>query len=433
MEAAISPVGVIVDAMVMATTASGTGKGSYGRTRLWASVAWGGVAPVAGAIVANFGLKASFCMFAIIYSLAFVPTILLPINVLTKRASLPVISLKATSSSCHEMNASTLSNEVKSVKLDVNKTSTTKSVFEEHQEEQTIKARNSSYHQPTAAESDVSVLITDATLPNPFIVKEIQGNLIAQSFTGRNRLSLGEHQESSLTHRKRETVQGSALMCQEVVHPPPLASVHALCAGPQTFWAVIMQPEVIAFFMLTFFMGYCNGSIGYLFLFLQELGSNGTIVGLSLTMNCIAEVPIFLHSQRIIQKIGILRCLEISTAAYCLRMVSYILLPTSKTVWVVLGAELLQGFTFALAWSTGMEYCRKISPQNLASSVMGVYTALYSGLGAAAGGLCGGLIYGRFGGRYVFVVALGAMAAGALCSAVVAYVGLKLRKSRNYR
>lgn len=55
---------------------------------MWASVGWGGMSPIAGAVVANFGLPFSFGIYFVICLLAFVPTCMLPFNVL----SAPTIS-----------------------------------------------------------------------------------------------------------------------------------------------------------------------------------------------------------------------------------------------------------------------------------------------------------------------------------------------------
>jgi hypothetical protein len=58
-------------------------QGGYGRQRMWASVGWGGMSPIAGAVVATFGLKTAFAVYFVVVSLVFIPTCLLPINILS--------------------------------------------------------------------------------------------------------------------------------------------------------------------------------------------------------------------------------------------------------------------------------------------------------------------------------------------------------------
>ena len=57
----------------------------YGRARLWGAVGWGCLAPVAGAVVARFGLPATFVCNIAIAALGFVPTVLLPIGSLREQ------------------------------------------------------------------------------------------------------------------------------------------------------------------------------------------------------------------------------------------------------------------------------------------------------------------------------------------------------------
>lgn len=58
-------------------------QGGYGRQRMWASIGWGGMSPVAGVVVARHGLQAAFGVYFLVVALAFVPTCLLPISILS--------------------------------------------------------------------------------------------------------------------------------------------------------------------------------------------------------------------------------------------------------------------------------------------------------------------------------------------------------------
>ena len=57
----------------------------YGRARLWGAVGWGCLAPAAGAVVARFGIRATFVCNIAIAALGFVPTLLLPIGSLREQ------------------------------------------------------------------------------------------------------------------------------------------------------------------------------------------------------------------------------------------------------------------------------------------------------------------------------------------------------------
>jgi hypothetical protein len=64
------------------------------------------------------------------------------------------------------------------------------------------------------------------------------------------------------------------------------------------FWhslrLLLRRPEVLIFMCQATAMGFGIGVIGeFLFLFLQELGGSETLMGLTLTFTCLAEVPVF--------------------------------------------------------------------------------------------------------------------------------------------
>lgn len=68
----------------------------------------------------------------------------------------------------------------------------------------------------------------------------------------------------------------------------------------------------------------CPSIRSYLFLFLDGLGATGTLMGLCLTFNCAAEVPVFALSGRILERLGVPRALNLAMAAYLLRLLAYL-------------------------------------------------------------------------------------------------------------
>lgn len=49
--------------------------------------------------------------------------------------------------------------------------------------------------------------------------------------------------------------------------------------------------------------------------------------------------------------------------------------------WFVLPVELLQGLTFALAWSAGTVHVKRIAPPRLRGTVQSIFSGLYTGVG----------------------------------------------------
>eukprot|EP00878_Enallax_costatus_P041407 GHUV01048165.1.p1 GENE.GHUV01048165.1~~GHUV01048165.1.p1 ORF type:complete len:139 (+),score=18.04 GHUV01048165.1:44-460(+) len=89
-------------------------------------------------------------------------------------------------------------------------------------------------------------------------------------------------------------------------------------------------------------MGFGIGVIGeFLFLFLQDLGGSESLMGLTLTVTCIAEVPAFHYQPQLLKMVSVHTMLHIVMWAYVVRLGLYALLPYVGSAWAVLPAELL--------------------------------------------------------------------------------------------
>eukprot|EP00967_Tisochrysis_lutea_P004335 scaffold5102_cov17-Tisochrysis_lutea.AAC.1 len=55
----------------------------------------------------------------------------------------------------------------------------------------------------------------------------------------------------------------------------------------------------------------------FLFVFLQELGANSTLMGLTLTITCLAEVPTFQLTGWLVGKLGAPRLMQVALDNKC--------------------------------------------------------------------------------------------------------------------
>eukprot|EP00775_Hariotina_reticulata_P004764 gene4763-5014_t len=167
-------------------------------------------------------------------------------------------------------------------------------------------------------------------------------------------------------------------------------------------------------------MGFGIGVIdSFLFLFLQDLGGSEGLMGLTLTVTCLAEVPMFHFQGRILSIISVDTMLHIVLWVYAVRLGLYALLPVlASSAWAVLPVELLHGVTFACGWGAGTINCKRLAPPGLAATMQGIFQGLYFGVGQGLGGLLGGLLKKRFGGQAMFGMCSGICLAGWLICAV---------------
>jgi len=169
---------------------------------------------------------------------------------------------------------------------------------------------------------------------------------------------------------------------------------------------LICQPEVVLFLSLALTMGTAVGVIdGYLFLFLEELGSHETLMGATLTFTCISEVPIFFFSKAIINRLGADGTLHLVVACFLLRLAAYSTLAYWPAPWMVLPVELLHGITFGCAWAAGTHKCAEVAPDGLGATVQGLFQSMYFGYGRGLGALVGGFLYKVHGAMVMYRVA----------------------------
>ena len=174
------------------------------------------------------------------------------------------------------------------------------------------------------------------------------------------------------------------------------------------------SPEARLFFTTATFMGYAVGTIeSFLFLFLEDLGGSETLMGLTLTMTCIAETAVFHYAGSIMKALGLDGSFHLCFLAFLVRLASYAALARfNLSVWCVLPVELLHGLTFGLTWSAGCAKCAVIAPPGLEATTQSAFQGLLFGLGHGIGGLVSGQVYHWQGPETVFLIAFVVVAVG---------------------
>lgn len=389
MEAAVSPMSILVDATVVAGSVK---DGTYGRARLWASVGWGGFATVAGVILQRLGMHAVFMIFVIIYSLACIPTLLVPASLLAgAKRRLSIRSQQSRPSNDSQSSGAHSADEVSSTQ---NISGGTKTAVL-HQEKTgdctsdsmvviassrrrssiatvggEVNRRVSSMHHQQGGEPLKVVAATDVvdsrrrttetyrpvidlavgtqstqSIPEIIILGEAcqvdeskqQQQNGADGISGTRKISIIENrsdftddsdEESTEDGTKLSSISPKSSNSEADGHDLPFNHLDLPGSPPESLWEglwkLLCDVYVLTFFFKSLLMGIGNGFVGYLFLFLSDLGASGTLLGLCLTMNCISEVPVFYFSGIMIKKMGVQASLNLGMAAFVLRIGLYI-------------------------------------------------------------------------------------------------------------
>ena len=151
----------------------------------------------------------------------------------------------------------------------------------------------------------------------------------------------------------------------------------------------------LVFLALIFIIGLGAAVINnYLFLYMEQLGADKTLMGLALSAATLSETLVFLFSDRLLNRWDAYPILMLALAALAVRLLAYAITPNP---WLILPVQLLHGLTFAAMWAAGVAYAHKIAPPGLGATAQGLMSGVAFGAAAAAGGLIGGLLYESIG------------------------------------
>lgn len=178
-----------------------------------------------------------------------------------------------------------------------------------------------------------------------------------------------------------------------------LYAVQRLAVQPvsmgQPFWQgmrffVTRWPWIV--FLITLFLNGVAAGVGhnFLFLYLDQLHASKTLMGISLLVEAVSEVPVFFFGNRLLQRWGARGLLLVALGANALRMFSYALMPAA---WLVLPIHLLHGLTFSAMWIAGVSYANRAAPPGMGATAQGLLSGVSLGLAGATGALVGGVLY----------------------------------------
>ncbi len=188
----------------------------------------------------------------------------------------------------------------------------------------------------------------------------------------------------------------------------------------QPFWQgirffVSSKPWLV--FLITIFINGAAAGVGnnFLFLYLDELGATKTLMGLTLFVATLSEIPIFFYGDRLLNRLGARGLLLFSLGATVVRMLCYALMPAAI---YVLPIQLLHGLTFSAMWVASVSYANRAAPPGMGATAQGLLSGVSMGLAGAMGAVIGGYLYNAVGPAATFGWAGASVAVGLIFFAV---------------
>jgi MFS family permease len=150
----------------------------------------------------------------------------------------------------------------------------------------------------------------------------------------------------------------------------------------------------------------------YLFLTLQRMGASTTLMGLTVTVDCLAEFPALFFLDRALKYVPLGAMLHLSVIGYAARLALYAWLPSWPSPWLVLPVQLMHGLTYAWGWGAGTVRGNALAPPGLQATIQGLFQGAYLGAGAGLGSVVGGWLLASLGERRMWGVSAVAILVG---------------------
>lgn len=170
-------------------------------------------------------------------------------------------------------------------------------------------------------------------------------------------------------------------------------------------------------------------TLGYYYsffpIYFRELGADNVLIGWSMVISSLSEIPFLLFANRIMQRIRLTHILLVSSLAAALRWISFSY--TENPYWV-LPAQALHGLIFIVLTVTMAMYINREVPKELKASGQTLNGLLSLGVARIIGSFFGGFASEAFGMRSIFL--FNAWIALA-CSACIIWISIKEKKSES--
>src|SRR5687767_3292223 len=173
----------------------------------------------------------------------------------------------------------------------------------------------------------------------------------------------------------------------------------------ESFWSgigtLLADRRWVLFLGMAFICGVGMASINtYQFVYLAEIGASKSLMGLSLTVSTLSELPVMFFGDRLLKRFQARGLLVLAMVVIGVRVLLYAVFDTPIAI---LALQLMHGFTFPAVWIAGVSYAHENAPNALKATAQGLFGATMMGIGAAVGSFFGGLLIGSIGGRGMYL------------------------------
>ncbi len=194
------------------------------------------------------------------------------------------------------------------------------------------------------------------------------------------------------------------------------------------FLALLLRPQVIAFFLVCFLVQFSHGAY-YTFysVLMEEVGFSRSEIGLLWAVGVIAEVIIFIYMHRMIARFGLRHIMLVSLLLCIIRW--QLIGQWPDTLGLMLVAQTFHAATFGCLHAVGIALVHHYFTEKTHGQGQALFSSFGFGAGGAAGALVSGLVWDDWGASWTFSVS----AAACAVALVLAYVWIYPEKVQQKR
>jgi PPP family 3-phenylpropionic acid transporter len=165
---------------------------------------------------------------------------------------------------------------------------------------------------------------------------------------------------------------------------------------------LLRNPRWLLFLSLAFAAGLSITATGtYFYPYMKELGVKESMMGVTVMVATLAELPTFFFGDRLLKRFGSYGLFLVAMVMNGLRP---LLFAISETVTPILLIQAMNVLAFPATWLAGVAYADEHAPNNLKTTAQGLFGTVVFGVGMAVGGFFGGLLLESIGGQGLFAV-----------------------------
>jgi PPP family 3-phenylpropionic acid transporter len=173
--------------------------------------------------------------------------------------------------------------------------------------------------------------------------------------------------------------------------------------GEGRLLAVLLRPEVMAFFAACFCMNAAHGALyAFYSIHLEALGYSKTAIGILWTLGVLAEIALFLFLPRLLRRVGLRTLLAASCALAGLRFA--LIGWGAHSVALLVLAQLLHAATFGAYHAAAVAIVHRMFTGKLAARGQTLHSSVSYGLGGGAGTLLAGWSWEALGPEFSFTL-----------------------------